>query len=166
MLNKKTATLAMFAGLTLGGLSVASIASAQGYDGETSTDAQASTEGDIVQIQDDGSTDADAEGQTDDEGRRGRRSGRRLAVAAEAIGVDASTLQDALAEGESIADVAEANGVDADEVIEAMLDAKAERLSTKVEDGRITQDEADEKLAAFETKITDRVNGVDEELDA
>ena len=64
-------------------------------------------------------------------------------------------------DGQSIAQVAEANGVAVDTVIDAMVDAKAERLAEKVESGRITQAEADEKLADIEDRITDRVNGVD-----
>ncbi len=47
-------------------------------------------------------------------------------------------------------------------VIDAMVDAKTERIAEKVESGRITQEQADEKLAELEDKISDRVNGVDD----
>ena len=46
-------------------------------------------------------------------------------------------------------------------MIDALVDAKADRLAEKVADGSITQAEADEKLADAEDRITDRVNGVE-----
>ncbi|MGI9614809.1 MAG: hypothetical protein ACR2QO_18005, partial [Acidimicrobiales bacterium] len=90
---------------------------------------------------------------------RGHRGGCGLEAAALAIGVDESDLRAALDSGDSIADIAESNGVDVDSVIEAMVDAKASRIDEKVAEGRITQEEADEKLADLEARVTERVNG-------
>lgn len=165
MKNKKYLAVAMLAGLTVGGLSVASVASAQGYGSdrtdesaeveETNTDA---TEGTLLQVQDEAD---DAEG-TENDGRN-RRGGCNLETAAAAIGIEEADLRAALEDGSSIADVAEANGVSADDVIDAMVDAKTDRIAEKVESGRITQEQADEKLAELEDKISDRVNGVDDD---
>ena len=166
MKNKKVLTLAMLAGLTLGGLSVASVASAQSYGGEQGAPAAESTletdasgPGSIVLVQD------EADGETtqgERNGRRGHRGGCNLDDAAEAIGIDEADLRAALEDGDTIADVAEANGVDVDDVIESMVEAKEVHIAEKVEEGRITQEEADEKLADVEAKITDRVNGVED----
>lgn len=172
MKNKKYLAVAMLAGLTFGGLSVAGVASAQGYGSndaaETTetTDSIESTDGTVLQIQDEAQDSTDDtetdDGATDDD-RRGRRGGCNLDEAAAAIGIDEADLQAALDNGDTIADVAAANGVDVDDVIDAMVEAKADRIADKVDDGRITQDEADEKLADLEDRITDRVNGVDDD---
>ncbi len=174
MKNKKVLTLAMIAGLTVGGLSVASVASAQSYGGDQDASASDTTDsnveadttdpGSIVLVQD------EADGETPDaeatpgerNGRRGHRGGCNLDDAAEAIGIDEADLRAAVESGDTIADVAEANGVDVDTVIDSMVEAKAEHIAEKVDEGRITQEEADEKLADLEAKITDRVNGVEE----
>jgi uncharacterized protein (DUF433 family) len=82
-----------------------------------------------------------------------------LAAAAEAIGVDAEELLDALRDGRTIAEVAEEHGVDVDAVIEAIVAALQERLDDAVENGWITQDEADERAAELEDEATRIVNG-------
>ncbi len=176
MKNKKVLTLAALAGLTLGGLSVAGAASAQGYgeqDAETTVDEsgivlaqdvdESETDGtDTDDAETDGTDNDGAETDGENEGRKGHRGGCNLDTAAEAIGIDEADLKAAIESGDTIADVAEANGVDADTVIDAMVDAKSERIAEKVEAGRITQDEADEKLADVETRIANRVNGVED----
>ncbi|MFW2381412.1 MAG: hypothetical protein ACN4GZ_06590 [Acidimicrobiales bacterium] len=173
MKNKKLLTIAALAGLTLGGLSVASAASAQSYGSEqddpteetsdSTVEVEAPDDGDTVLVQDvdESETDDVVPGETEERQRRGRghRGGCNLEEAAAAIGIEESDLRAAIESGDSIADVAEANGVDVDVVIDAMVDAKAERIAEKVSEGRITQERADEKLADLEAKITDRVNG-------
>ncbi len=180
-MNSTTRTFALAAvlGLTVGALSIATVASAQSYGGDSdatvesssideTTDVAEATEvdagaGTLVQVQD--GADAPEDGTADDGERRqrGRRGGCNLEAAATAIGIDEADLRAELDNGSTIADVAEANGVDVDDVIDAMVDAKAERLADKVEDGRLTQAEADEKLADAEDRITDRVNGADDD---
>lgn len=170
MKNQKLLTVATLAGLAVGGLSVTA-ASAQSYGAdpasstvETSVDADA---GDIVLVQDTedpDTTEGEVEGER--EGRRGHRGGCDLDEAAAAIGVDEADLRSALDSGDTIAEVAEANGVEVDVVIEAMVDAKSERISEKVTEGRITQEEADAKLAELEARISARVNSVEAEAQA
>lgn len=183
MKNHKLITVATLAGLTLGGLSV-SAAAAQSY-GENSSLAPVeesaavettddtveptveSDAGDIVLVQDTeepGTTEGEVDGER--EGRRRHRGGCDLDEAAAAIGIEEADLRGAVDSGDTIADVAAANGVDVDVVIDAMVDAKAERISDKVAEGRITQEQADDKLAELETRITDRVNGVPKEAPA
>ncbi len=144
---KKLVAAGTIAALMMGGLAVT--ASAQSSDEEpTTTTAEAET--------DNGSE--SGEGRSN--GKRGCK-GRSLETAATTIGIDQADLKAALEEGSTIADVAEANGVDAQTVIDALVEARTERIAERVENGRLTQEEADEKLADLETKITDRVNGVE-----
>lgn len=158
MKNKKYLAVAMLAGITLGGLSVASVASAEGSNADRTERSVETVQGTVLQIQDE--TDG---AEAENEGRRNHRGGCNLGTAAEAIGIEEADLKAALQDGDSIADVAEANGVNVDDVIDAMVDAKTERIAEKVEAERITQEQADEKLAELEDKITDRVNGVDDD---
>lgn len=172
MKTQKLLTVATLAGLTLGGLSVTAVG-AQSYGGDSSSPTVETAEptvdtgaGDIVLVQetdDSDSTDGEVDGERN--GRRGHRGGCDLDEAAAAIGIDEDALRSALDSGDTIAEVAEANGVSVDVVIDAMVDAKAERISAKVTEGRITQEEADDKLAELEARITDRVNGVEDDVE-
>ena len=97
----------------------------------------------------------------EDCGPGGRFPGLRggFEAAAEAIGIEPSALRDALQDGQTIAEVAEANGVDPADVIAAMVADAQERIAAAVTEGRITQEEADERLADLEQRMTDIVNG-------
>lgn len=79
-------------------------------------------------------------------------------VVADALGITADDLRTALQDGQSIADVATAQGVDIQVVIDALVAEAQTRLADGVTDGRITQEEADAKLADLEARITERVN--------
>ena len=117
--------------------------------------------------EDDGSTtttEAPAEeGATTEEGERcGPRRGLfrlGLETAAEAIGIEPAALREALADDQTIAEVAEANGVDPATVVAALVAEAQERLAQAVADGHITQEEADERAATLEERMTDLVNG-------
>ncbi len=174
MKNRNYLAIAALMGLTFGGLSVTAVsAQSDGYSSSdatsestsesTTTEVQAQNDGGIVLVQDENETEAD---ETEDGERQGRRGGCKLEAAAAAIGIDEADLKASLDAGDTIADVAEANGVSVDSVIDAMVEAKTERIAEKVAEGRITQDEADEKLAELESRITDRVNGVEEAPEA
>ncbi len=93
-------------------------------------------------------------------GGKRHRGGQMLATVAEVIGITADELKTELSASDevSIADVAANHGVDVDTVIEALVTARSEHLAQKVADGELTQDEADERLAELETKITEKVN--------
>lgn len=110
----------------------------------------------------------DAEGER--EGRRGHRGGCNLEDIAAAIGIEEDALRAELDAGQSIADVAEANGVDSAVIVDLLVDQAEERIAQKVEDGRITEEEAAEKLADVEERAEDRVERVrgdnDDDTDA
>ena len=97
-------------------------------------------------------------------GRGGHHGGHRLGLetAAEALGMTEDELRTALEpDGTSLADVAEAEGVDVGTLVDALVEAQQERIAQAVEDGRLTQEEADERLADLEERVTERVNSAD-----
>lgn len=82
-----------------------------------------------------------------------------VAAAAEAIGIEPAELLEAVRGGQTVAEVAEAKGVEVDEVIDAVVASLQERLDDAVENGWLTQDEADHRAAELEEEATDLVNG-------
>jgi len=82
-----------------------------------------------------------------------------LSAAAEAIGVDAEDLLLAIREGRTIADVARAHGVAVSDVIDAIVSTMRAHLDAAVDDGLITQQEADRIAADFRDVATDLVDG-------
>jgi len=76
----------------------------------------------------------------------------------EALGVDEDALSAARESGQSLAEIAEANGGDIDAVIAILIEHKTDRIQTAVENGRLTQAEADEMIASLEERVTERVN--------
>jgi polyhydroxyalkanoate synthesis regulator phasin len=91
-------------------------------------------------------------------GGHGHR-GEHLGAIAEAIGIETSELIDAIRDGSTIAEIAAINGVDAQVVIDAAVAEVAEHLDAAVANGRLTEEEAAEKLAEATERITARVNG-------
>jgi hypothetical protein len=83
--------------------------------------------------------------------------GAGLDAAAEALGVTEEELFTQLRDGKSIADVAEAEGVDIETVKAAMLAAFRTHEQEHVDSGRLTQDQADANIAAFEDRLDDIV---------
>jgi len=85
--------------------------------------------------------------------------GRGLEVAATALGMTEDELRTALeVDGTTLADVAEDQGVAVDDLVAALVQAQEERIAQAVEDGRLSQEEADAKLADVEERVTERVN--------
>ncbi len=78
-------------------------------------------------------------------------------VVADALGITTDELRTALRDGQSIADVAAAQGVDVQVVIDAIVTAAETRIAEAVTEGRITQEEADAKLAELTERVTERV---------
>lgn len=87
-------------------------------------------------------------------GACGRGPGAGLAAAAEVLGMEVEELRAQLLEGETIATIA---GDRVDEVIEAMVADRAARIEDAYEDGRLTREEADERLAELEARVTELV---------
>jgi len=103
-------------------------------------------------------------GEGRDEGRgEGRGPGLfGRGVASEALtdllGLDAQELRQQLRDGATLSEIAIAQGVDPHAVIDELFAELTERVDNAVENGRIDQAEADQKLADSEAKITDMVN--------
>jgi polyhydroxyalkanoate synthesis regulator phasin len=96
-------------------------------------------------------------------GHGGHGAGRPdLAAAATALGMTADELATALqADGASLATVAGQQGVAVDTLVAALRDAEEARIAQAVTDGRITQEQADQRLADLTARITERVNATD-----
>ena len=94
-------------------------------------------------------------------GRGGHRHGMHIGLEAAATALDmtADELREALsADGATLASVAEAQGVDVQVVIDGLVAEAQEHLDQAVADGHLSQEEADEKAADLEARITEMVN--------
>ncbi len=89
-------------------------------------------------------------------GRGGR--GARLESVATALGITADELRTEVQAGKTIAEIATAKGVAVQTVIDALVTEAKTRIAQAVTDGKLTQAEADTKLAAVEQRVTDMVN--------
>jgi polyhydroxyalkanoate synthesis regulator phasin len=94
------------------------------------------------------------------EHRRGRNAKRleALTVAAGVIGIEPAVLADALRDGSTIAAVAAEHDVEVQAVIDAMVADASERLNEAVANGRITEEQASERLANLTERVADHVN--------
>jgi len=80
-------------------------------------------------------------------------------VVAEALGMEVTELRDARRDGATIAELAAERGVSVEEIVDAIVAEMTEHLSAAVESGRITQEQADARLATAEERATALVNG-------
>ena len=101
----------------------------------------------------------------DADGRHGRGKGKGGKMGspetlATALGVDTETLRSEFAAGKSIADIAAEQGIAIDTVVAALVADLEEHLNEHVADGSLTEDEAAEKLASAEDRISEKVNEV------
>jgi len=85
-----------------------------------------------------------------------------LSAAATALDMTEDELREALrADDTSLADVAGQQGVEVATLVDALVTAQQERIDQAVEDGDLTQEQADERLADLEERVTERVNSDD-----
>ena len=88
--------------------------------------------------------------------------GRGAGVVSEALtdllGIDAQELREQLRDGATLAEIATAQGVEPQAVIDELVGEYEERLDNAVENGRLDQAEADERLASATERITELVN--------
>lgn len=183
-MRKTVTAAAMAASLTIGGaagaaLFVPSISGAQ-EDTTTTTPADETTEstdearhdkgerlgeilaplvddGTITQAQADAVIETLQEARADRPGRGDRFPGGQALL--EVLSLTGEELRTALADGQTLAEIAETQGVSVDDVVAAVVAALDERLTTAVENGRITEDEKATKLAEATEKITAVMNG-------
>ena len=90
-------------------------------------------------------------------GRRGFHP--RLDAAADAIGITEDELRAALQDGDTVADVAAANDVDVQAVIDALVADASAHIDEEVAEGDLTEEQATERKANLEERITALVNG-------
>ena len=86
------------------------------------------------------------------------RGGPGLEAAATALGITEAELRTALHGGATLAQVAAGEGVGVDTLVAALVEAERTRVAQAVADGRITQAQADERLADVTERVTERVN--------
>lgn len=113
-------------------------------------DALAGLVGDGTLTQDQADTVADTLESSDALGHGGHQGGRGidLDAAATALGMTADDLRTALAvDGATLAGVAQDQGVERQALVDALVAAGTDRVQQAVTDGRLTQAEADERIA-------------------
>jgi polyhydroxyalkanoate synthesis regulator phasin len=97
---------------------------------------------------------------------RGHRDGKALChgarlvtgAAAEVLGKEPAEVAEAVRSGESLAEQAAAQGMSVEEFKAALLDAIKSTLQAKVDEGKITQEQADRIVAGIEEHIDRIVN--------
>lgn len=89
---------------------------------------------------------------------RGHHGMRGLGDVADFLGMEPEDFRAALQEYDTLADLAAANGSSGQELIEYLVSQAEDRIAEAVENGRIDQADADEKLADLEERITEMVN--------
>ncbi|MBL8131115.1 MAG: hypothetical protein JNL42_04595 [Anaerolineae bacterium] len=77
----------------------------------------------------------------------------------DATGLHPREVLEQLRSGKALGEVITENGGDPQAVIDATLTAATERLAQAVENGRITQEQADERLAQLESLLNDVMSG-------
>jgi len=156
-----------------GGATIAQVAQQQGVDVQTVITAMvADATAHIDQAVQEGRLTADQAGERKanlqdritrlvDEGGpngEGRGHGPKLDAAAKALGVSTDELRRQLQGGKTIAQVAEDRNVDEQKVIDAMVKDAEEHLDQAVQDGKLTADQANERKANLQDRITSLVN--------
>jgi ribosomal protein S20 len=87
-----------------------------------------------------------------------RGHGPKLDAAAQALGISAEDLREQLRDGKTIAQVAQERNVNVQTVIDSMVAEANARIDQKVQEGDLTAEEANEKKADLEERITELVN--------
>lgn len=96
------------------------------------------------------------------EGHRRHRRAHKvgLSSAATALGISEDELREQLRAGKTIAAVATEKGVPVERVVAAMVEEAKARLATAVTEGKLTQEQADARIANLSQHLTDHVNRV------
>jgi len=86
------------------------------------------------------------------------RGGRGMEVLADLTGLTMEEIAEEIGAGATIAQMAAANGSSTQEYVDAVVTEAEEHLAAAVADERLTQEEADEKLAELTDRVTEEVN--------
>jgi len=92
-------------------------------------------------------------------GGHGFGKGIGLDAAAEALGITADELKTELRDGKTVKELAEEKGVELSKVTDALVAAANERIDQAVENGRISEERAEEMKGNVSERITAFVNG-------
>jgi uncharacterized protein (DUF433 family) len=92
----------------------------------------------------------------------GAAGGRLVDVVSDLTGLAADDVAEKRHAGESFADIAESEGVSASDVVDEALSIRKELLAEKVEDGTITQEQADEMLENMQSRLSEHVESTDQ----
>jgi hypothetical protein len=84
--------------------------------------------------------------------------GEKLSAAADYLGLSEAEVRTKLNTGQTLANIAKARGKSVDGLKQAILDEAEKKLDQLVEDGELTQAEADEMLARLKSHIDDLVD--------
>lgn len=90
---------------------------------------------------------------------RGPGGGHLIDTIAEALELEPADIIEQVQDGATLAEIIEANGGDVEAIKADLVAAATERINQAIEDGWLTQEEADAKLADLETHIDDMLNG-------
>jgi len=101
-----------------------------------------------------------SDGSPRDGSPRGGPADSPVSILAEELDMTPAEILSELREGKSIAQLAEENGVDVDTIIDRVVETHTEWLQTLVDNGRITQEQADSRLETVRERVTEQVNGV------
>lgn len=111
----------------------------------------------IAGAQDDAPAEAAEAVEETHEERRAARGERRAAkkeAIADIVGLSVEELSEARRSGQSLAEIA---GDNVDEVVEFLTNNVEERIAARVEAGRLTEEEAADRLANIEERISERI---------
>lgn len=86
----------------------------------------------------------------------GMRGAAQLTVIAEALGIDASTLQTELQAGKTVADIAGEQNVELSTIVDAVVAAYQPTFDAAVTDGKLTQEQADAQVELLKANLTER----------
>ncbi|MEL7210171.1 MAG: hypothetical protein AAGK32_18400, partial [Actinomycetota bacterium] len=95
----------------------------------------------------------------DQDGDREARRAERQQNLADTLGISVEDLMAAKESGQTVAEIAADNGIERADLISSLVEDKQARLDQAVADGELTQEEADEKAAGLEERVTSFVDG-------
>lgn len=94
-----------------------------------------------------------------DHGGLGLGRGADLQGLADSLGIDLNQLRTDVMAGKTVAEAAEAQGVSADDLKNALVTEATKHIDQALADGRIDQAKADELKAGLDARIDDLING-------
>lgn len=86
-----------------------------------------------------------------------RWGGERPGSLAAALGMTPEQLRAAVRDGQTVAQLAEAKGLTIEQLVDKVLAARQARVAEAVEAGRLTQEQADARLAQMRERLTERL---------